>query len=96
MAAEDGFQQEAIRQGEERVSCSEHGMRMMDCFELHHLPTIEEPPLPEPLRIVLPCCHLVLRPEGKSAIIECGCGKKWQVQLEAAGKAWDAREIRSG
>lgn len=74
------------------VSCAEHGMRLADCFHLHHgVGAIGI--VPEPLQIVLPCRHLCNRPTKSAVVVECECGRRWRLTLECAGKAWDAQEV---
>lgn len=42
--------------------------------------------------IALPCGHPALKPDRAVAVIDCKCGRKWQLKAEA-GRTWNAQEF---
>lgn len=78
-----------LRQIAEKSMCPEHGKRMVECFYEHYLPK------PQKLSIVLPCRHVVDRPDKEVAVVECVCGSKWELRLDPVWKdEWVARAVR--
>lgn len=63
--------------------CTEHGKSMAECFYEHHKPI-------DLRRLLLPCGHLCMRPEGYT-VVKCKCGRTWVLQMDNGG-AWEARE----
>lgn len=70
------------------VFCSLHQKSIVDCFDEHHKAEVPT------LGIVLPCNHLVDRPTRIFSVIQCACGRQWQIKQDLGNKSWDASEIK--
>lgn len=89
---------EAEQQLTRRMTCTEHGVHVSECFPKHHVVLDERVPpdqiiaVPPKVVLVLPCRHLCNRPD-HSGIVVCECGKKWKMAQDNGGMTWTAQEI---
>jgi hypothetical protein len=80
----------------DRALCSLHGVNPMECFDKHQVAQgqgVED--VVEVTVVVLPCKHIVKRPERKKAIVVCGrCGTRWEMVLaQPTEHEWTARRV---
>lgn len=62
--------------------CVQHNCSLKDCFEKHQGPI---------LKIVLPCHHMIDRPESDYVKVTCKyCREEFILTSEAGGRSWDA------
>lgn len=77
------YQREAEENARRKVTCHEHGVRLVECFELHHPHLAGEAPS-EPEEVTgmrLPCGDVVPLTFGR---VRCGgCGGRFSVRRES-------------